>query len=164
MKRMSFLLLATLISFTAFSQRQSNLSADEWVDSVFKTLNKDQRIAQLMVVRLSSIGPNRVITFYDKQVEESIRKYNIGGICLFQGGPMKQAGMINHFQSIAKTPILFAIDAEFGLGMRMDSVQGLPRQMMMGAVQDPSLMKGNVADDRIDITYAEGLLVEVDRP
>lgn len=31
-------------------------------------------------------------------------------------------------------------------------------------VQDPSLMKGIVADDKIDITYAEGLLVEVERP
>lgn len=31
-------------------------------------------------------------------------------------------------------------------------------------VQDPSLMKGIVADDKIDITYAEGLLIEVDRP
>ena len=31
-------------------------------------------------------------------------------------------------------------------------------------VQDPSLMKGIVADDPIDITYEEGLLVEVERP
>lgn len=31
-------------------------------------------------------------------------------------------------------------------------------------VQDPSLMKGIVADDRIEITYAEGLLIEVERP
>ena len=31
-------------------------------------------------------------------------------------------------------------------------------------VQDPALMKGIVADDRIDITYEEGLLVEVERP
>jgi len=31
-------------------------------------------------------------------------------------------------------------------------------------VQDPSLMKGIVADDKIDITYAEGLLIEVERP
>src|SRR5215510_11377776 len=104
MKRVSFLLLAALIPFLGFSQRHTNLPANEWVDSVFKTLNKDQRIAQLFVVRLSSIGPNRVITFYDKQVEEAIRKYNIGGICLFQGGPMKQASFINYFQSIAQTP------------------------------------------------------------
>src|SRR4030095_4710679 len=71
---------------------------------------------------------------------EAIRKYNIGGICLFQGGPMKQATLINHFQSIAQTPIIMCIDAENGLGMRMDSVMPLPRQMMMGAVQDPSLI------------------------
>ena len=31
-------------------------------------------------------------------------------------------------------------------------------------VQDASLMKGIVADDKIDITYAEGLLIEVERP
>ncbi len=140
MKRFSFVFFAVLLPFLGFSQRHTNLSANEWVDSVFKTLTKDQKIGQLMVVRLSSIGPNRTITFYDKQVEEAIKKYNIGGICLFQGGPMKQAGLINHFQSIAQTPVLICIDAENGLGMRMDSVQPLPRQMMMGAVQDPSLI------------------------
>ena len=140
MKRLSFVFLASLIPFLGFSQRHTNLSANEWVDSVFKTLTQDQKIGQLMVVRLSSIGPNRTITFYEKQVEESIRKYNIGGICLFQGGPLKQASLVNYFQSIAQTPILISIDAENGLGMRLDSVQALPRQMMMGAVQDPSLI------------------------
>jgi beta-glucosidase-like glycosyl hydrolase len=140
MKRLSFVFLAALVPLLGFSQRHTNLSANEWVDSVFKTLTTDQKIGQLMVVRLSSIGPNRTVTFYEKQVEETIRKYNIGGICLFQGGPLKQAGLINYFQSIAKTPILISIDAENGLGMRLDSVQALPRQMMMGAVQDPSLI------------------------
>jgi hypothetical protein len=31
-------------------------------------------------------------------------------------------------------------------------------------VQDPEMLKGIVADDKIDITYAEGLLIEVERP
>jgi beta-N-acetylhexosaminidase len=122
------------------AQRFSLLTADQWVDSVFKTLSKDQKIAQLMVVRVSSIGPNRTAIFFEKEVEEAIRKYNIGGICLFQGGPLKQAGLINYFQSIAQTPILVTIDAETGVGMRLDSVMPLPRQMMLGAVQDPSLI------------------------
>ena len=161
MKRLSLVFLAVVVPFLGFSQPHTNLSANEWVDSVFKTLTKDQKIGQLMVVRLSSIGPNRTITFYEKQVEEAIRKYNIGGICLFQGGPMKQAGLINYFQSIAQTPILISIDAENGLGMRLDSVQGLPRQMMMGAVQDPSLIYqyGRVVGDQckrmgIQVNYA----------
>jgi beta-N-acetylhexosaminidase len=136
-----FLLPLLIVSFCASAQRGSNLTADQWVDSVFKKLTKDQKIAQLMVVRLSAIDPiTKKISFYDAQVEEAIRKYNIGGICLFQGGPIKQVNIINRFQNIAAAPLLICIDAETGLGMRMDSVLILPRQMMLGAMQDPQLM------------------------
>jgi len=53
---------------------------------------------------------------------------------------VQKASILNHLQAIAKTPLLVTIDAENGVGMRMDSVLGLPRQMMMGAVQDRSLI------------------------
>lgn len=136
----SFFLICFICS-QAMAQRSSgNPAADHWVDSVFKTLSKKQKIAQLMVVRVSSIGADRKVVFYDKQVEEAIRKYNIGGLCLFQGGPVTQATILNRLQAAAKTPLLVTIDAENGVGMRMDSVLGLPRQMMMGAVQDRSLI------------------------
>ncbi|RYG01453.1 MAG: serine hydrolase, partial [Chitinophagaceae bacterium] len=121
----------------------AQLAADRWADSVFQTLDKDQKIAQLMVVRMSAVsgsGANRKVTFYEKEVQEAVQKYNVGGICLFQGGPLKQAALINQYQSIAKTPILVCIDGENGVGMRFDSVAGLPRQMMLGAVQDPELI------------------------
>jgi beta-N-acetylhexosaminidase len=121
----------------------AQVAADKWVDSVFNSLDKDEKIAQLMVVRMSSVsgsGTNRRVTFYEKEVEEAVKKYNVGGICLFQGGPIKQAALINKYQRLAKTPILIAIDGENGLGMRFDSVAGLPRQMMLGAVQDPALI------------------------
>jgi len=120
---------------------RAQLPAGAWVDSVFKTLSPDQKIAQLMVVRMSAIDQaNHRIVFYDKEVEQAIRQYNVGGICLFQGGPVTQAGYINYFQGIARTPLLFCIDAENGVGMRMDSVRGLPRQMMLGATGDPALI------------------------
>ncbi len=54
-----------------------------------------------MVVRLSSIDQSTGnITYYDQQVEADIRRFNIGGICLFQGGPKQQAALINHLQEI----------------------------------------------------------------
>ncbi|OQP66999.1 serine hydrolase [Niastella vici] len=141
LKTIGLILLVSLVGGPVLAQRSSgNPAADHWVDSVFKTLSKNQKIAQLMVVRVSSIGPDRTVIFYDKQVEEAIRKYNIGGLCLFQGGPIKQAAILNYLQTIAKTPLLVTIDAENGVGMRMDSVLPLPRQMMMGAVQDRSLI------------------------
>ena len=141
MKKLLLIFFILFQCISSFSQN-SNLSKDAWVDSVFNSLTPDQRIAQLMVVRMSSIDPKtRVVTFYDSAVEDAIRKYDIGGICLFQGGPVKQANLVNHMQAIAQTPILISIDAENGLGMRMlDSVMALPRQMMLGAVDNPDIV------------------------
>ncbi len=134
----SFILL---IGFSATAQHHSSLSANQWVDSVFKTLTNDQKIGQLIIVRLSTGNAAKTeVVFHDKEVEEAVRTYNIGGICLFQGGPITQVNFINYFQSIAKTPLLISIDGENGVGMRMDSVAFLPRQMMMGAVTDASLI------------------------
>jgi beta-glucosidase-like glycosyl hydrolase/CubicO group peptidase (beta-lactamase class C family) len=125
-----------LISAGAFAQQASH-----WADSVLKSLTADEKIAQLIMVRLSAIdSKTRIVKFYDSTVERDIKQYNIGGICLFQGGPVKQASFVNYFQSIAKTPILFAIDGENGVGMRLDSVPGLPRMMMLGALRDSNLV------------------------
>ncbi len=127
------------ISSSTFSQIQKNKNAQYWADSVFNTLNDDQRIAQLMVLRESSYTKDGPV-YYDSLIADAINKYNIGGICLFQGGTVKQANFINYFQSIAKTPLMVCIDAEWGLGMRQDSVIPLNHQMMLGAVNDTSII------------------------
>lgn len=135
------LAFALMAGLAASSQHRSFLAANDWVDSVFKTLSEDQKIGQLIIVRLSTgTGIKSDAVFLDKAVEDAVRKYNIGGICLFQGGPITQANYINYFQSIAQTPILVSIDGETGVGMRMDSVDAMPRQMMLGAVADPELV------------------------
>ena len=127
--------------FLLVSTASTAQTAAAWADSVMKTLSQDEKIAQLIMVRLSSIdSKTRTVTFYDSTVERDIRKFNIGGICLFQGAPVKQASIVNRLQSIAKTPILMAIDGENGVGMRLDSVAGLPRMMMLGALRDTNLV------------------------
>ncbi len=140
---MSKLLLAiflfSTISLETFSQVQQNSKAQHWADSVFNSLTDDQRIAQLMVLRESSYTKDGPV-FYDSLISDAIIKYNIGGIVLFQGNPVRQANFINYFQSIAKTPLMVCIDAEWGLGMRQDSVIPLNHQMMLGAVQDTSII------------------------
>jgi beta-glucosidase-like glycosyl hydrolase/CubicO group peptidase (beta-lactamase class C family) len=133
--------IGMLLFFEGSALSQTRLTAKEWVDSSFKTLSDEQKIGQLIIVRLSSIDPaTRKVSFYEKDVEDAVKKYDIGGICLFQGGPITQARYINYFQSLARTPIIISIDAENGVGMRMDSVQGLPRQMTLGAAHDPELV------------------------
>jgi beta-glucosidase-like glycosyl hydrolase/CubicO group peptidase (beta-lactamase class C family) len=140
----NFIILLALTTGSLLSHAQSVSSdpvAGHWVDSVFRTLTPHEKIAQLMVIRLSGIDPaTRRAVFYDAQVDSLVRKYDVGGICLFQGDPLTQADHINYYQTVTKTPILFCIDAENGVGMRMDSVVGLPRQMMLGAAGDPDLV------------------------
>jgi beta-N-acetylhexosaminidase len=110
--------------------------AIHWVDSVFSSLTPEQKIAQLMIIRAySNQGPEHV-----KQLIDLIQKYNIGGLCFFQGGPARQANLTNYYQSIAKTPLMICIDAEWGLGMRLDSVIPFQRQLMMGAMPDAEVV------------------------
>lgn len=124
------------------SQIFTDLAAKRWADSVYKTLNEDERIGQLIVARLSSYdSKSKKINFLYEQVSEYVKNYNIGGVCLFQGSAQKQAGFVNSLKKIAKTPILFSIDGEWGVGMRItDSVMPLPKQMMLGAISDSSII------------------------
>ena len=135
-------LLCTLRSLGQQTPFKNSDAANNWADSVLKTLSNDERIAQLMVVRLSSIDlKTKTITFFDEKVTGLVKQYNIGSICIFQGGPEKQAAMMNSLQSMAKTPILMCMDAEWGVGMRLlDSVLPLPKQMMLGAMKDENIV------------------------
>ena len=138
MKKFLFFSLV-LLSVHSFAQPKTRLSQQQWVDSVFNSLSDEQRIAQLMVVRLSARTANGV-EWYDQQVADNIKKYNIGSICLFQGNPVKQAEVINNLQRLAKTPLMVCVDGEWGLGMRFDSVGSFPFQLTLGAMQDADLV------------------------
>jgi beta-N-acetylhexosaminidase len=136
MKKALFLLLSLIIFIGSFAQYSSKLSANQWVDSVFKSLSKEQKIAQLMVIRAhSNLGREHV-----QQVVDLIQKYDVGAICWFQGGPIRQANLTNYYQSIAKTPLMMTIDAEWGLGMRLDSVVKFPYQLTLGALSNDQLV------------------------
>ena len=107
-----------------------------WVDSVYNSLTIEQRIAQLMVIRAYSWKDS---TYCDSLVQV-VKKYNVGGVCFFKGSPVKQAILTNRLQKETQTPPLITIDAEWGIGMRLDSAFSFPRQMALGAISDDSLI------------------------
>jgi len=109
---------------------------NKWVDSVFKTLSEEERIAQLFMVAAYS---NRDSS-HQQEIEKLITDQKIGGLIFFQGGPIRQANLTNAYQTIAKVPLLVSIDAEWGLAMRLDSTMKFPKQMTLGAVSDNNLI------------------------
>ena len=103
-----------------------------WADSVMASLDLDGRIAQLMMVAAySNKGREHV-----RGIEDLIRQQDIGGLIFFKGGPMRQAELTNHYQKLARTPLLIGMDLEWGLAMRLDSTMRFPRQMTLGALTD----------------------------
>jgi len=139
LKSILFVLLCiacTHVSAQTPSFLQQTDKQTHWVDSVFKKLNKKQKIAQLFMVRVYS---NQTKPF-DDSIAHLIKKEKIGGIVFFQGGPVRQANFINRYQKVSKVPLLVAIDGEWGLGMRLDSTVSYPYQMTLGAVQDNTLL------------------------
>ena len=77
--RYFFFLFLIFSSFYVQAQSTSNttktLLAQRWVDSVFGTLSEEEKIAQLMVVRLSSFdAKTRKAIFYDSLVNQLILK------------------------------------------------------------------------------------------
>src|SRR6187431_2097012 len=131
-----FFIVAVFISSVGFSQYRSRLSVDKWVDSVFNSLTPEQKIAQLMVIRAhSNLGADHIA-----KVTSDIQQYNVGALCFFQGGPIRQANLTNFYQSIAKTPLMITIDGEWGVGMRLDSVTKYPYQLTLGAMDNQRLV------------------------
>ena len=107
-----------------------------WVDSVYNSLSLDEKIGQLFFVQTTSKKSNN-----SKEIIKLINNYKIGGIILSTGNPTTQVNFTNKFQQITKTPLLVSMDAEWGVGMRLDSIQKFPWNMSLGAIKDNSIIK-----------------------
>lgn len=109
---------------------------NKWVDSVYHKLSRRQKVAQLFMVRAhTNLGKA-----YEDSVAKVIETEQVGGVVFFQGGPGRQANLVNRYQHLSKVPLLIAQDGEWGLGMRLDSTLSYPYQMTLGAIQDDNLI------------------------
>ncbi|MFN4146359.1 MAG: glycoside hydrolase family 3 N-terminal domain-containing protein [Runella sp.] len=149
LRRLAFLLFAILSSLLPYHSSLAQRTTppflqnpnQRWVDSVFNALTPDERIAQLIMVAAHGypMNPKRVIidtTFTNPRVvAQYIKDYKVGGVIFFQGGPVQQAQLTNYYNAISKVPLLIAMDAEWGLAMRLDSTVRFPYQMTLGAIQ-----------------------------
>ncbi len=144
MRSFKFLIFGFLCcSLSGFAQNDSiktpeflKYTHSVWVDSIMKTMSPEERIAQLiMVAAYSNRGEE-----HKQEILKQVKKHKIGGLIFFQGGPVRQVKLINEYQAASKVPLLGAIDAEWGIGMRLDSTVSYPFQMSLGAIQNDSLI------------------------
>lgn len=124
--------------YTSYKKTGASLLPIEasWVDSVYKKMTLDERIGQLfMVAAYSNKGPQ-----HTQDILKLIRRHHIGGLIFFQGTPGEQVKLTNIYQNNSDIPLMIAMDAEWGLNMRLDSTISYPRQMTLGAIKNDSLI------------------------
>ncbi|ETN96202.1 glycoside hydrolase family 3 N-terminal domain-containing protein [Zhouia amylolytica] len=139
--------IITLLTFLCISQgsiaQQDPLLAQnaeeqqKWVDSLYDQMTLDEKVGQLFMVRAYSNGNQKHI----EEVEKLVKDYHVGGIIFSKGAPYKQALLNNKLQALAQTKMLMAMDAEWGLAMRLDSTFAYPYNMMLGAVKDDKIIE-----------------------
>lgn len=132
-----FLFFILFISQISLAQKSSRTPQSVWVDSVYNQMSFDERVGQLFMVAAYSNKD----TVHTNAIDKLINDYKIGGLIFFQGGPYRQAKLTNQYQAKSKLPLFIGIDAEWGLAMRLDSVNRFPWNMTLGAIQDNRLVE-----------------------
>jgi len=134
-----------LLFASAFVSAQSNHplatkdfdAQQKWVDSVYNSLTIKEKVGQLFMPMVFSSQTDKE----HQEIIRQIKENKIGGVIFSKGGPIRQAKLTNEYQAASKTPLLISIDAEWGLGMRLDSTVSFPWNMTLGAIRDNKLIK-----------------------
>ena len=133
-----FILLSVYLGFSAVKVDPNFLkyAGDSWVDSMMIKLTLDQKIGQLFMIQAySNKKPEQT-----EELLELINMFQVGGVIFMQGSPVAQAKICNLLQQASNIPLLVAIDAENGLGFRLDSTIKYPVQLALGAITSDTLI------------------------
>lgn len=120
--------------------------AEKYADSLYAELSMEERIGQLYVVALYTNKDETHVS----QVRKWVEQEKVGGIILMQDDAERTIQLVNEFQRKSRVPMLFGIDAEWGLYQRLKEAHKFPWAMTLGAIQDDKLiyeMGAKIAED-----------------
>ena len=131
-----FLQIATAQIQPTIYKNTNKTEMTAWVDSVYSSLTMDERIGQLFMV----IADTHDTDANKNLIKRYIDQQNIGGILFSKGTIATQATLTNYAQKESKTPLFIALDGEWGLNMRLTDAPQFPRNMVLGAIKNDSLL------------------------
>lgn len=150
MRLKPYSLLFLLISTIALGQHNplvtyDSLAQAQWVNKLYNGMSLDQKLGQLFMV---SVAANEDVAS-EKKIKDLVQNLQLGGVIFMRGTPMRQAKLTNDYQKVSKIPLLIGQDAEWGLGMRLDSTFAFPYNTTLGAIKDSTIVD--------DVGYQIGL-------
>lgn len=100
------------------------------MDSVFQTLDTEEKIGQLIMVRLPSNSKEDQENLMDK-----VRSYRVSGAIVAKASPANLVNLINNVQGTTRVPMLFTASE----GFVVDSVVTFPDPLTLSALKSDSL-------------------------
>lgn len=136
MSALRSLLLLAIAPFILMGQNAAIYQADTaWAKQQLAAMSMDEKLGQLfMVAAYSNKGKA-----HEQEILKLVKEEHIGGLIFFQGTPKEQARLTNMYQMQAKLPLMIAMDAEWGLAMRLPETFKFPWPITLGALQDTAL-------------------------
>ena len=118
----------------------NSLYADRWVDSIYQKLTVDERIGQLIDLRVSPQAENV------QELTDVITRYHIGSITITGGSVMASVQLINNLRTNLKVPIYVTAENTGSFGMPFDSSGKLPLPSTFLAANDSKLLAATIAE------------------
>ncbi len=122
------------------SRFEPSRKAWSWADKTLKKMSVDEKIGQLIHVGINARFANQDSAFF-KELRRHVVDNKVGGIIFFVGPVYETVHLANRMQEVAKYPLLMSLDAETGVGMRLENAINFPWAMALTATGDPSLAR-----------------------
>ena len=147
--KLGTLLLFSLIIITpSYAQRSQHIvpsiiqkvlddpHAQQWVDSVMKTLSTEKQLTQLFIYKVEPKKDQASMNLLGKVVND----YQVGGL-LFSGGDMQiQAEVTNKAQKMSTLPLMITFDGEWGLAMRLKNTPYFPKNGYLEQIENNQIL------------------------
>lgn len=129
MKKVFSILLVVVCSVAGAAQNKQ-----QWVDSVFLTLNVEEKIGQLFMQQLDLSTPDAI-----PHVVNETNAHGLGGLLITGGAPFTVRAATRQLHASAKIPLLIGLDAEWGAGKTLDSAFSFPKPLLLSTLSDSLL-------------------------
>lgn len=107
----------------------------DMADSVLSSLTLEQRVGQCFMPAIYASDDSLNM----KKFKSYISDLHVGGVVLLKGN-LESATVMASIGSDAEVPLFIAIDAEWGLGMRLTDAPDFPKNGKLGPRADESLL------------------------
>lgn len=124
---------ADSVAITMAGNADLTAMARHMADSVLEGMTLEQRVGQCFMPTLYA----REVTA--RRLCEYISDLHVGGVVLLKGD-LNSAAVLSGIGASAEVPLFMAIDAEWGLGMRLEDAPYFPRNGQLGSRADEELM------------------------